>query len=117
MRGRSTKDACDSSVEGNKDVYICFVDYEKAFDRVQWEKLIHILKKIGVDTRDRKAMWELYVNQAVKMNIDSEMSELACIIGCEVRQGGLYCQLCCQHLRGNYATGSIRGQRRRYSSR
>ncbi|XP_030767668.1 uncharacterized protein LOC115891356 [Sitophilus oryzae] len=29
----------------NKDVYACFVDYEKAFDRVRHEQLIKILRE------------------------------------------------------------------------
>jgi len=28
---------------------VCFVDYEKAFDRVDWSKLMQILESIGVD--------------------------------------------------------------------
>ena len=34
-----------------KDVYAVFVDLEKAFDRVDWKKLMGILKKIAVDGR------------------------------------------------------------------
>jgi len=32
---------------------VCYVDYEKAFDRVDWPKLMTILQNIGVDWRDR----------------------------------------------------------------
>ena len=32
-----------------KDLCICFVDYEKAFDRVDWRKMMLMLKDIGVD--------------------------------------------------------------------
>jgi len=32
-------------------VCICFVDYEKAFDRVDWRKMMWMLKDIGVDRR------------------------------------------------------------------
>ena len=40
-------------IEHDQSVYICFVDYEKAFDRVDWWKLMAILKDLGVDWRDR----------------------------------------------------------------
>ena len=26
------------SIQHDQDIYICFVDYEKAFDRVDWKK-------------------------------------------------------------------------------
>jgi len=27
--------------------YMCFVDYEKAFDRVDWKKLMNIFRRLG----------------------------------------------------------------------
>ena len=35
-------------------MFICFVDYKKAFDRVNWVKVVDILKQLGVDWRDRR---------------------------------------------------------------
>ena len=40
-------------IEHDQSVYICFVDYEKAFDHVDWWKLMAILKDLSVDWRDR----------------------------------------------------------------
>ena len=44
-KGCGTRDAigvmrmlCERSLELNNDVYVCFVDFEKAFDRVNWKK-------------------------------------------------------------------------------
>ena len=34
-----------------KDVYAVFVDLEKVFERVDWKKLMGILKKIGMHGR------------------------------------------------------------------
>ena len=36
-------------MEVHKDVYICFLDYEKAFDRVRHEPPMLCLSEIGVD--------------------------------------------------------------------
>lgn len=36
-----------------RDVFIFFVDYVRAFDRVQYKKLIEIIKNKRVDSRDR----------------------------------------------------------------
>jgi len=38
-----------------------FVDYEKAFDRVDWRKMMWMLKDIGVDWRDRNLISKLYL--------------------------------------------------------
>ena len=61
-KGRGTRDAIgvlrwlgERSLQHNKDLFICFVDYEKAFELVNWCKLLDTLNKIGVDNRDRFA--------------------------------------------------------------
>lgn len=36
----------------NCDVYLCFIDFEKAFDRVRHSHMINILKSIGMDDKD-----------------------------------------------------------------
>ncbi|KAJ4444695.1 hypothetical protein ANN_06492 [Periplaneta americana] len=57
-KGKGTRDAIGLLrtiggiyLEKNK-VYVLFVDLEKAFDRVDWNKLMGILKKIGVDWKN-----------------------------------------------------------------
>ena len=59
-RGCGTRDAigvlrmlCERSIDYGKDVYVCFVDFEKAFDRVNWMKMMKILEGLRVDWRDR----------------------------------------------------------------
>jgi len=39
-------------LEVKRKLFVCFVDYKKAFDRIQHEKLIHILQNIGLDSHD-----------------------------------------------------------------
>ena len=55
---------CERSLEMDNDVFVCFVDFEKAFDRVNWVKMMEVLKKIGVDWKDRRMISTLYVEQA-----------------------------------------------------
>ncbi|KAJ4431959.1 hypothetical protein ANN_20568 [Periplaneta americana] len=62
-------------LEKNKEVYMVFVDLEKAFDRVDWNKLMGILKKIGVYWKERRLFSNLYMKQRVKVRKGEEMSE------------------------------------------
>ena len=41
-------------------MYVVFADLEKAFDRVDWKKLVGILKKIGVDWKERREIGRTY---------------------------------------------------------
>jgi len=40
----------ERSLEHNNKVYVYFVDYEKAFDGVNWIEMMDILNYIGVDS-------------------------------------------------------------------
>src|SRR6476661_6185522 len=77
---------CERSLEFGNKVYICFVDFEKAFDRVNWEKMMKVLQSIGVDWRDRRLISELYMNQEAVVRIAGGESYSG-IIGRGVRQG------------------------------
>src|SRR5207253_3043650 len=51
-RGCGTRDAvgvmrvlCERSLEFGNEVYICFVDFEKAFDRVDWIKMLEVMEE------------------------------------------------------------------------
>ena len=52
-----------------------FVDHEEASDRVDWKKGMGILKKIGVDWKERRLLSNLYMKQQIKVRIGEEMSE------------------------------------------
>ena len=65
--GRSTTDQTftlqqifEKSWEYAKDVYTCFVDLEKAYDRVPREKLLEVLREYGVDGRLLLCVKSLY---------------------------------------------------------
>src|SRR6478609_8466903 len=69
-----------------KITYICFVDFEKAFDRVNWEKMMKVLQSIGLDWRDRRMISDLYMNQEAVVRIAGGESDSG-IIGRAIRQG------------------------------
>jgi hypothetical protein len=78
----------ERSIEHNQPVYVCFVDYEKAFDRVDWPRLMEILRSLGVDWRDRRIITALYMGQTATVRTDHGEAG-PCIIGRGVRQGCL----------------------------
>lgn len=61
--------------EMQQDVYMCFIDYEKAFDRVLHDRLISLLADIGLDQRDIRIIQSLYWNQRATVRIDGQESE------------------------------------------
>ena len=92
-RGCGTRDAvgvmrvlCERSLEFGNEVYICFVDFEKAFDRVDWIKMMEVLESVGVDWRDRRLIYQLYMRQEAIVRVADGESEPG-IIGRGVRQG------------------------------
>lgn len=70
----------------NKDVYLCFLDYNKAFDTVRHEKLLSILNDLNLDNRDIRLIRNLYWNQKAKIKLEDQSSEEFDIIK-GVRQG------------------------------
>ena len=77
---------CERSIEHGNDVYVGFVDLEKAFDRVDWRLMLETLKNIGIDWKDRRMIKQLYINQAARIRIQGRNSRKA-TIGQGVRQG------------------------------
>jgi hypothetical protein len=49
----------------DEELIICFIDRQKAFDRVNWTKLMQILNKTGNDWRERRLISNLYFNRPV----------------------------------------------------
>ena len=47
-------------VEISIDLYTCFIDYSKAFDRIHHAILIECLERIGVDGKDTRIIANLY---------------------------------------------------------
>ena len=59
-KGKSTRDAIglmriisERVLDVNEEMCLCFIDWQKAFDRVDWTKLLEMLRNIGVNWRER----------------------------------------------------------------
>src|SRR2546426_2038699 len=63
-----------------------FRGFEKAFDRVDWIKMMEVLESVGVDWIDRRLIYQLYMRQEAIVRVaDGELEPG--IIGKGVRQG------------------------------
>src|SRR3989441_6042894 len=69
-----------------KKIYQCFVDYQKAFDRVRHDKLAEVMVKAGIPDLERRLIINLYWGQHAAVRWDGEVSRE---VGVErgVRQG------------------------------
>ena len=60
----------EQTLEIEEELCICFIDWQKVFDRVNWAKLMQILKISGIDWCERILINKLYVDQRVKVQLD-----------------------------------------------
>lgn len=59
----------------NCDIYVCFIDYQKAFDRVKHDKLMSILELVGLDDKDLRIIENIYFNQSAAVKIEDQLTE------------------------------------------
>ena len=79
-KGRGTRDQIanirwiiEKAREFQKNIHFCFIDYAKAFDGVDHNKLWKILKEMGIPTT-WPASWETYM-QARKQQLELDMGQ------------------------------------------
>ena len=97
MRGEGIRDAigmmriiAERTLKVDEELCVCFIDWQKAFGRVNWTKLMQILKRTGIDWRERRLISKLNMEQKVKVRLDRRETR-SVQIGRGVRQG--YCLL------------------------
>ena len=62
-KGRGTRDHIEKAREFQKKIYFCFIDYPKAFDCVDHNKLWKILKEMGIPDHLTCLLRNLYAGQ------------------------------------------------------
>lgn len=65
----------EKKVEKGQDIFLTFIDYEKAFDNVSHEKLVSILRNINLPQADIRLIEELYWGQKGKVRTSLGLSE------------------------------------------
>jgi hypothetical protein len=78
-RGKGTRDAVgmlriisERTLEIDEEISACFIDWQRAFDRVNWTKLMQILKETAIDWHERRLISNLYMAQSVKVRLNRE---------------------------------------------
>ncbi len=76
----------ERAIEMQKDLYMCFIDYTKAFDKVRHEEILKMLESLDLDGKDVRLIRNLYWEQTACMRIDGDLSKYIKIFR-GVRQG------------------------------
>jgi hypothetical protein len=92
-RGKGTRDAIgmlriisERTLVIDEELCASFIDWKNAFDRVNWTKLMQIVKRIGIDLREGRLFSKLYMEESVKIRLDQGETRRV-KIGRGVRQG------------------------------
>ena len=65
----------ERSVEKQRDVYTCFIDYSKAFDTVKHESLVELIQSLDVDKSETRLLTNLYWKQTAAVRCGDDISE------------------------------------------
>ena len=60
--------------EVQKCMCVCFIDYEKAFDRVYHQKIMECLDKLEIKRNEKRIIQNLYWNQSAVVSLDNSLS-------------------------------------------
>ncbi|GFS05027.1 endonuclease-reverse transcriptase [Elysia marginata] len=70
------------AVEVQHEVYLCFIDYSKAFDKVKHSELFGILDQLNIDGKDLRILRNLYWEQVAGISIGGEYTDFT-----EIKRG------------------------------
>jgi hypothetical protein len=56
----------ERTLKVDEELCVCFIDWQKTFDRVNWTKLMQIPKGTGIDWRERRLISNLYILRVLK---------------------------------------------------
>ncbi|XP_063598959.1 uncharacterized protein LOC134775403 [Penaeus indicus] len=76
----------ERAVEVQKDLYLCFIDYSKAFDKVRHQEMFKMLEVLDIDGKDLQLIRNLYWKQLAAIRIEGETGKWSSIKR-GVRQG------------------------------
>ena len=82
MPDRGTRNAiftlrmiCERAIQHQQVIFLCFIDYVKAFDKVRHEDLVKLLQNIGADGKDIQIVRNLYWNQEAAVKVEDSNTQ------------------------------------------
>ena len=95
----------ERALEMQQDLYMCFIDYTKAFDCVRHEEIIDMLQSLNVDGKDLQIVKNIYWEQTAAIRVGTDVSKFQHIKK-GVRQGcvlspdlfSLYSEMIMRHI-------------------
>jgi len=76
----------ERTLEIDEELCVYFLHWQKAFDRINWTKLMQILKGTSIDWRGRRLVSNLFMAQSIKVRLNRGETR-SVKIGRGVRQG------------------------------
>ena len=81
MKNRGTRNAIFNtcmlskrSIKHQQDIYLVFIDYKKAFDKVRHGELFNLLQAIQVDDKDLRILRSVYVHQRAAVRLPKRLT-------------------------------------------
>ena len=65
----------EKCIDKQKDLYICFIDYVKAFDCVKHEELMKMMEELEIDGKDMRMIKNLYWEQKAAVRLHGELGD------------------------------------------
>jgi len=72
----------ERAIEMQRNLFLCFIDYSKAFDNVKHEKLLEMLEDIQIDGKDLRIIRNLYWKQTAPIRIGGQVGKFV-----EIKKG------------------------------
>ena len=62
----------ERAIEIQRDLYLCIIDYTKAFDKLRHEEIMSILDSLNIDGKDLRIVRNIYWEQTAAMRIGND---------------------------------------------
>ena len=59
----------------NKRLYTCFIDFEKAFDKISRNKLLEKMRNLGIDGKFLNIIAAMYRDDQIQMKLGNKVTE------------------------------------------